>query len=183
MRKRFGEVTRHQFHDHQDVRQFMIRAALEGLDSPIVVLGDSIVEMARLPDTLCGRSVVNAGIGGSTSADFVYLAPRLLEGMKPALVVVALGANDGNPKAAQKDYSSLLSYLKSVAPRVFAIPTTPAAGDYKSEANSSGVPFLEIPVTKDMMIDNVHYNAAGYRHWIKALTDATTAECARKHQK
>jgi hypothetical protein len=180
MRKRFGEVTRHQIHDHQDVRQFIIRAAFEGLDRPIVVLGDSIVEMARLPDTLCGRPVVNAGIGGATSADFIYLAPRLLKGVKPAFLVVALGANDDNPKTAQGDYGALLNFLRSVAPRVLAIPTSRTAGDYRSVANSSGIPFLEVPMTKDMMIDDVHYNATGYRHWITALVDATTTECARE---
>jgi hypothetical protein len=61
IRTRFGEVTRHQFHDHQDVRAYMIKAALADLDQPIVVLGDSITEMARLPETINGHPVVNAG--------------------------------------------------------------------------------------------------------------------------
>ena len=45
--QRFGEVSRHQFHDHQDVREFMIRAALDGLTEPAVVIGDSITEMSQ----------------------------------------------------------------------------------------------------------------------------------------
>jgi hypothetical protein len=60
MRARFGDVTRHQFHDYQDVRLFMIRAALDELDQPIVIIGDSITEMSRLPETIYGRPVVNA---------------------------------------------------------------------------------------------------------------------------
>jgi GDSL-like Lipase/Acylhydrolase family len=179
MRKRFGEVTHHQYHDHQDVRQFIIRAAVDGLDSPIVVLGDSIVEMARLPETLCGKPVLNAGIGGSTSADFLYLTPKLLKGVKPALVVVALGANDGDAQAAQKDYGTLLTLLKGIAPRVLAIPTTTSVNEvYRGEANRVGVPFLEISMPKEMMIDGVHFNAMGYRRWIQALVDSVTAQCA-----
>jgi hypothetical protein len=50
MRARFGEVTRHQFHDHLDVRQFMIRAALAGLDRPIVILGDSSLKWRGFPN-------------------------------------------------------------------------------------------------------------------------------------
>jgi hypothetical protein len=80
MRMRLGEATRHQFHNHQDVRQAMVRIAIAGLERPIVVLGDSVTEMARLPETICGRDVVNAGVGGATIADFQTLAPRLLDG-------------------------------------------------------------------------------------------------------
>jgi len=180
MRKRFGEVTHHQYHDHQDIRKFEIRAAVDGLDSPIVVLGDSIVEMARLPETLCGKPVLNAGIGGSTSADFLYLTPKLLKGVKPAFVVVALGANDGNAQAAQKDYGTLLTLLKGIAPRVLAIPTTSVDEVYRGEANSVRVPFLEISMPKEMMIDDVHFNAMGYRRWTHALVDSITAQCASK---
>jgi hypothetical protein len=53
MRARFSEVTRHQYHDRQDVRAYMIKAALAELDQPIVVL--SITEMARLPETINGH--------------------------------------------------------------------------------------------------------------------------------
>ncbi|WP_244065489.1 hypothetical protein [Bradyrhizobium sp. Ce-3] len=49
MPNRFGEVSQHTFHDHAAVREFMIRAALADATAPIVVLGDSITEMAPLP--------------------------------------------------------------------------------------------------------------------------------------
>jgi hypothetical protein len=83
MRVRFGEVTRHNFHDHQDVREFIIRAALDGLDRPVVIFGDSLVEMAEFPKAICGRPVVNAGIGGSKTSDFLRMAPLLLEHSTP----------------------------------------------------------------------------------------------------
>ena len=59
-----GEVSRHDFHDHADVRRLMIAAALADADQPIVVLGDSVTEMAPLPRQLCEHPVINAGVGG-----------------------------------------------------------------------------------------------------------------------
>ncbi|MET4307898.1 hypothetical protein [Bradyrhizobium sp. RT4b] len=131
VRARFGEVTRHHFHDHQDVREFIIRARLDGLDSPIIVFGDSLVEMAELPKSLCGKPVVNAGIGGSQTSDFMRLVPKLLEHSKPSAVVIALGAND--PSENAKQASDLVRQLRKLAPIVLAMPTTRdgfAAGDF-----------------------------------------------------
>ena len=48
MRTRFGEVARHEFHDHK-AGVHDPRAALDGLENPIVVVGDSITEMTHLP--------------------------------------------------------------------------------------------------------------------------------------
>jgi hypothetical protein len=86
MRVRFGEVTRHNFHDHQDVREFIIRSALDGLENGrSFILGDSLVEMAEFPKAVCGRPVVNAGIGGSQTSDFLRMAPpKLLGALAPA---------------------------------------------------------------------------------------------------
>jgi hypothetical protein len=58
----------------------MIRAALDGLQSPIVVFGDSITEMARLPESACGHPIVNGGVGGASTPDFIDLARDLLTG-------------------------------------------------------------------------------------------------------
>jgi hypothetical protein len=40
--KQLGEVSRHAFHDHADVRGFMIQTALADAALPIVVIGDSV---------------------------------------------------------------------------------------------------------------------------------------------
>src|SRR5438067_8373939 len=94
VRGRFGEMTRHQFHDHMEVRQFMIRATLADLKQPIVILGDSITEMARFPETIDGNPVVNAGIGGASVQDIEAIASTLLRDAQPSLIVVALGTNN-----------------------------------------------------------------------------------------
>jgi lysophospholipase L1-like esterase len=179
MRARFGEVTRHKFHDHQDVRLFIIKAALGELNQPIVVIGDSITEMSRLPETIDGRPVVNAGIGGATISDFAAIAPRLLEGSSPSLIVVALGANDAGSQSIQQDYATLLQQLRKLSSRLLAIAVTPASGSdliniaVKAAAQSEGVPFVEMPMpVGSTLADHMHLNAAGYRIWTPALVAA-----------
>jgi hypothetical protein len=77
-RERYWKLA-HREHIHSEVRKFIIKAALAGLDHPIVVIGDSITEMARLPEKIDGRPVVNAGIGGASISDYEAIAPELLE--------------------------------------------------------------------------------------------------------
>ena len=51
VRGRFGELSQSQArnHPHFDVRKFIIRAALQDAEKPIVVIGDSITEMGEIP--------------------------------------------------------------------------------------------------------------------------------------
>jgi len=178
MRGRFGEVTRHQFHDHLDVRRFMIRAALAGLDRPIVILGDSITEMARFPESIEGYPVVNAGIGGATIHDFLSLSTRILDEVTPSVIVVALGANDVGSSTVQEEYAALLSYLKKRAPAVYAVAVTPLDGveainsQVVAAAKSADVPVIETHITKAMLTDGIHPNPEGSRRWTAAVVAA-----------
>jgi lysophospholipase L1-like esterase len=177
MRARFGEVTRHQFHDHQDVRYFIIRAALAGLDRPIVFLGDSITEMAKLPDEIDGHPVVNAGIGGATIAGIN--APKLLDGFTPYMVVIALGTNDRDSSKVQQDYSALLVQLKKFTPRLLAIAVSPMAGSaevnqqIKAITQKEGVSFIEAPLPEGAMLeDGIHLNSVGQKIWVNFIIAA-----------
>lgn len=180
MRARFGEVSRHQFHDHQEVRQFMIRAALEGVDQPIVVLGDSVTEMARLPETIDERRVVNAGIGGATIADIEAAIPLIsLAAAHPSLIVVELGNNEAGSPAIQRDYAALLSKLKTLAPRLLAVGVSRLDGSdfintqIKSAADSNGIRFVAIPLPEGSFLpDRIHLNATGYLKWTPSLVAA-----------
>lgn len=147
MRKRFGEVTRHTVHDHQDVRQFIIRTHISDAEKPIVIIGDSITEMAHFPENISGRPVVNAGIGGATILDYTALAPKILDASSPYLIVVAIGANDAGSATKEKDFSYLLEVLKPYAPLlVVALPEGPT-------------------------IDGIHPTPAASRLWVKSVVE------------
>jgi lysophospholipase L1-like esterase len=182
VRKRFGEVSRHQFHDHQDVRQFMIRAELEGLDSPIIVIGDSITEMARLPETADGHPVVNAGIGGATISDFEVIAPRLISEAHPSLIVVALGANDVGSSAIKQDYAALLSGFRKMTPKLLAVGVVGPSGSdsvnaqIKEVAEKAGVQFVAVSLPeRSTLPGDIHLNASGSKVWVSAVTTAIDA--------
>lgn len=180
LRGRFGEVSRHQFHDHQDVRQFMIKAALSGLNQPIVIIGDSITEMARLPEMIGDKPVVNAGIGGASVEDLQVIAPKLFEGVKPSLIVVALGANNDVAEIG-KDYAGLLLTLKKFSPRLLAVAVPAPDGArlknarIKAAAADEGVTFVDPSIPAESMLpDGIHLNATGYRAWMPAIVAAAS---------
>jgi lysophospholipase L1-like esterase len=62
----------------------------------VLFIGDSITEGAVLPQTICGRPTVNAGIGGATVGTFANAAKLIIEEARPSLVVIALGTNDAS---------------------------------------------------------------------------------------
>jgi hypothetical protein len=175
LKTRVGEFT----HDHAAVRQFMIRVALSDADQPIVVIGDSVVEMAPLPAKVCGHPVVNAGIGGTAFADFIRLAPLLFEDRKPFLVVIGLGANERAPLVAQAGFRALAQKLEDLTRRQLAFSTSPdrkLSDAIKEEAVLDKVDFLAAPMPQDRF-DGVHLTTAAYAPWMPALIHAMEAEC------
>jgi lysophospholipase L1-like esterase len=168
------------YHRHADVRQFIIRTALDGVPSPIVVLGDSITEMAPLPDSACGHPVINAGVGGAATPDFLQLAPILFRGAaRPHLIVVALGANDVGSSALTRDFTSLLSSLSELTQRIVAISNTPdesVLAQQRAATTAAHVPFSEVRVT-GLMSDRIHFTREGYGEWIPAMLRAISTAC------
>src|SRR3954454_21229950 len=77
IRRRFGEVTQHAFHDHAEVRLDVIRSAMVQKTKPIVIFGDSLAELAQFPDSACNRPVINAGIGGATLKELTKFADEI----------------------------------------------------------------------------------------------------------
>jgi lysophospholipase L1-like esterase len=150
------------------------------LKQPIVVIGDSITEMARLPEEIDGHPVVNAGIGGSSISDFETIAPRLLEDSDtPTLVVVALGANDIGSGTVKQDYAALLSNIKKLAPRLLAIGVAGPVGSdlinqqIKEAAAAAGVQFVDVKLpASSTLSDYTHLNAIGRRIWTQAVVAA-----------
>lgn len=121
-------------HEHSEVRRFMIAAHLARAVNPIVVLGDSITEAATLPSTICGHAVVNAGIGGADVSDLSSVAPSLLAGKAPALVVVAIGTNDAYVSDRRVEqfgaaYAKLLQSIANPATKLAVASIPPIAAN------------------------------------------------------
>ncbi len=178
---------------HGATRQFVIHSTLARVDDAIVVLGDSIVEASTLPRSLCGHPVVNAGIGGaSTASRLGSMLSESLGGKRAALVVVSLGTNDAaiphSVDQFRSNYRALLTDLAALTPRtaIAAIPP-PQAGLEPAKKVSAAVidnynailpglaeevraSFIPLPTMPERhTLDGIHLNAAGYEVWDKAI--------------
>lgn len=174
-------------------RPLLIKAALKQVDDPVVILGDSIVQRATFPRTVCGRPIVNAGISGSTtSSGLDAMLTKALGGKQAAVVVVSLGLNDAaTPVSAdlyRTNYLALLATLKSMTSRVAITAVTHVeAGKSDSTriddrvidnynallptiAGDAGASLVVIPsMPAKYTTDGVHLNDAGYAIWTKAI--------------
>ncbi|MBR0814929.1 hypothetical protein JQ544_25595 [Bradyrhizobium diazoefficiens] len=183
LKGRIGELTRHEFRDHRDVRQLVIAAAVADATDPIVVLGDSITEMAPLPREICGHPVVNAGIGGQTIQEAQRLATRILGERSAYLVALSVGANDVGSTTVQKDFGALIDAVRTLSAltpvAVSVTSDAPTNRGIAAAATARGVRFVapEIPAGS-MMTDNIHYLSSGYRVWVPALEAAIVKECS-----
>jgi lysophospholipase L1-like esterase len=178
---------------HGPSRQFVIRSTLARVENAVVVLGDSIVEASTLPRSLCGHPIVNAGIGGaSTASNLGSILAESLGERRAALCVVSLGSNDAAiPNSVERyrsNYRALLTDLAGLTPRtaVMAIPP-PEAGLEEAEkvslatvdsynailpalAEEARAAFIALPAMPERhTLDGIHLNAAGYEVWDKAI--------------
>lgn len=91
----------------------------------IVVIGDSMVELADLRD-LCGPTVqtLNAGVSGARTQDVEALAIELIGSVKPAAVVIGLGTNDAwaNNTTSSATFTRAYASIVSAARRAGAAP-------------------------------------------------------------
>ena len=172
IRKRFGEVTRHTFHDHADIRLAVIKAALAQEQNPIVLLGDSVAEMGRLPSQLCGKPIINAGIGGAKLSELGRIAQEL---DSASLVIVVAGSNDIGSTSFEQDYSRLLDALKGPTVVVPATASEATNARIISAAKVSRKRVLDVGFSE---FDGLHPTPNAYREWGAKMIDAITGECA-----
>jgi lysophospholipase L1-like esterase len=179
--------------NHGPMRQLIISSTLARVDDAIIVLGDSIVEASTLPRSLCGHPIVNAGIGGaSTASNLGAMLSQSLGQKRAALIVVSLGTNDAllahSVEQYMSNYRALLTELAALTPRraVAAVPP-PEAGlegtpmpsvavidsynaalpKLAAEARATFIPLPAMP--EHHTLDGVHLNAAGYEIWDRAV--------------
>jgi lysophospholipase L1-like esterase len=188
---------------HRTTRQFVIRATLARFNDAVVVLGDSIVEGSTLPRSLCGHAIINAGLGGASTASHLdTLLAEALGGKKAALVVVSLGSNDAaisdNVEQYSSNYRALLVNLAALTPRIAIAaipPPEPGLEEAKKvrdavidrynaalpalaeQAHASFIPLPPMPTQHTL--DGIHLNAAGYEVWDKAMMGGIEAALCR----
>jgi lysophospholipase L1-like esterase len=187
---------------HGATRWFVIGATLARVDDPVVVLGDSIVEASTLPRTLCGHTLVNAGIGGaSTANDLGGMLIKALNDKRPALIAISLGTNDAALPATaatfRAQYETLLSKLRPAAARIAVIQiplpepglgeggkvSVDAVNDYNkvlpelaAENGAHFIPLAAMP--PHHTFDGIHLNGAGYAAWDQSvLAGLSAAAC------
>jgi acyl-CoA thioesterase I len=153
----------------------------------IVAFGDSLThgtgasEDTAYPAVLAaltGRTVINAGVPGDTTASALQRLPEVLAEHQPRLVLLCLGGNDmlrKHPQATTENNLRLLvQTIRASGAEVMliAVPEPKlfggAPGFYARLAEEMQLP-LEREVFSDVLKDNrlksdpIHANAAGYR--------------------
>jgi len=127
---------------------------------------------------LTGRSVINAGVPGETTAGGLERLPDLLQEHRPRLVLLCLGGNDmlrQQPRATtESNLRQLVQAIRASGAEVvlIAVPEPRLFGGapdfYERIAEDMQLP-LEAEIFNDVLKDNrlksdpIHANAAGYR--------------------
>ena len=153
----------------------------------IVAFGDSLTHgTGASSDTaypavlaaLTGRTVVNAGVPGDTTASALERLPGVLAEHQPRLVLLCLGGNDmlrKQPAATTENNLRLLvQTIRASGPEVMliAVPEPKLFGGapdfYSRVADDLRLPleddvFNEVLKDNNLKSDPIHANAAGYR--------------------
>jgi lysophospholipase L1-like esterase len=185
------------YHPHYDVRRFMIKSqTAQTSGSPIMLVGDSITEGARVPPVLCDAEVVNAGIGGEgVSTNFPDILIEALAGRKAKLIVVALGTNDVWRGATnfKGDYQRLLARLRPFTERVLLVGIPPISPGALNNTTSKVTEFNEIihaiaaaeglavidldELSRVPTLDGIHLTRDGYLIWQRRLDEGIKRAC------
>ncbi|HTI31673.1 MAG TPA: GDSL-type esterase/lipase family protein [Sphingomonas sp.] len=194
-------LSRPPVRSYYDTRRLVILAHARQTADPVIILGDSVVDMAELPE-LCGQTVLNAGVSGARTAAVEQLARDVLTIYRPKLVIVAVGLNDAHRDAGTSDADFIQKYRAIVARarmtgadvRATTIPPVGPAGTGRADEfnrariaglnaliRQTGVPVLEVNAAlanEDgiepavFTDDGVHPNARGYGVWKRVMAKA-----------
>jgi hypothetical protein len=172
-------------------RFYSIKALIRKTPNPILIFGDSIVQGAPLPPTLCGHSIINGGVVGAAVGYFQRHAAELLGSSHPKLIVLAVGINNASPiegRQFQENYRETVASLSRVAPVAVATITPVRSGTgsvgydatlipgfnnaIKATPNTLAVIDLNEPLSDaNWTTDGIHLGHAGYDLWTPAMVN------------
>lgn len=166
-------------------------------DSTVVALGDSLTYgYGATPQTsypailaeLTGWQIINAGVNGNTSADVLARSAAIIA-QNPDLVLLGVGGNDvlsrTEPLTTKANISATIATIKAAnipvvliaEPHFSSSALFGRASDnpiYKEIATSEEIPLYskgwsEVLSDDSLKSDQIHANAAGYRHFAQGL--------------
>ena len=166
----------------------------------VLFVGDSgIRKWTSLADDFPDQQVINRGFGGSTMADAVYFADRIVIPYKPRLIVLREGGNDlttgTTPEQLLIQFQAFVTKVRAALPGVriafFSLNPNPARwsqADTRKRANAmireyvskeKNLDFIEVwdqflgpdgKPREDLFIeDRLHNNAEGYKLYAEAV--------------
>ena len=166
-------------------------------DSTVVALGDSLTYgYGATPQTsypailgeLTGWQVINAGVNGNTSADVLARSAAIIA-QNPDLVLLGVGGNDvlrrTESMTTKANITATIKTIKAAnipvvliaEPHFSSSALFGRASDnpiYKEIATSEEIPLYskgwsEVLSDDSLKSDQIHANAAGYRHFAQGL--------------
>jgi hypothetical protein len=172
-------------------RYYAIKTGIDQAKSPVIVFGDSIVEGAPLPKSICGLRVINAGVAGAGIEYFWNHSRELLGSSRPTLIVLAVGINNASSTASQQfepHYREPAVVLSRTAPLVVVTITPVRSGGGSLGYDANLVPGLNqiIKATPEirgiidlnaalsdsnLTTDGIHLGKDGYARWVRAMVE------------
>ena len=162
-------------------------------DAVILAFGDSLTfgtgaqpeqsYPARLAE-MTGRKVINAGVPGELSTNGLTRLSKLLDEVRPDLVILCHGGNDllrkQSRQVLQANLQSMIDEITASGAQVLlvAVPalgvTLAPAPLYLEVAQTNQLPIQasilsEILIDQSLKADHVHPNALGYQHMAQSI--------------
>jgi len=190
--------------DHYTVRKEAILAEVrQNRSYDYAIIGDSITEFANVP-SLCGKSVLNAGIGGARISDAAGLMAALSPILRANTIILAVGSNDAittqkRSDTIRADFERLVRLAKETGAMVFAATvgpvdiTKPAGVAYdpglinvinaqiRASTDRNRLIDLNADLKVDDTMDGVHLTEAGVQRWRSAIEAAVCPSWSFDH--